>query len=768
MKSYINLFRNYANFSGFLKRGEYWTAMIIHWIIETVPLYPLVRYLIDSSYRMPSYYIPWVLPLWCFYKLLMIVPIWSATVRRLHTLPRRGWWLLIGLIPVVGEFVILIWLLQKGTYEELLRRLKKASTTNELTGTLNNVLVQAAERPRRGGWFFATLALLAVGGWFLNRQIKQTNAQETVMAVIREINAEGLASLKNFDSSELASLDPFRKSASVESTLTETTAVSSVVYTSAKVTEVPTKTPSPTSTPEKSAEAEAPAETEQYEMQTNAASIIEKKPLETEPEEVQPADETAAVAAEEEPQEDLLQVPEGSAVDAVNGGSLLLPTENKIWASVYAVTVGQYAECVESGACVMPDALSRQAYPGMEENETENLPMVYVTRDQAADYCAWAGMRLPTVDEWQTAARLPEGKVIRASNANSVGTNRRSFIKNADQAALTIPVTAFVSGASDYHMVQMFGNTWEWIDSQDTDPDLAMGGAWNSYTASISPEARLETMPGYAADNIGFRCYVAESAMNADLFRISETDLENLLNPGIRQKDNAQMVSVPASTFKMGVANGAVDEKPVHDVTLSSYWMDIYEVTNGQYALCVADGECKEPHEVKSFRRPSYYGNPEFDNYPVVSVDWDQAAAYCEWAGGRLPTEAEWEFAAKGPEGYSYPWGNTFVSGNLNYAGNGNYDTVAVDENPEDLSAFGVYDLGGNVSEWVADRYQENWYTVTTQPTDPTGPEFGNYRVIRGSSAQISENNARTVDRFYALNTTYSLDRGFRCVVPGD
>ena len=85
--------------------------------------------------------------------------------------------------------------------------------------------------------------------------------------------------------------------------------------------------------------------------------------------------------------------------------------------------------------------------------------------------------------------------------------------------------------------------------------------------------------------------------------------------------------------------------------------------------------------------------------------------------------------------------------------------------NPEDVSAFGVYDLGGNVSEWVGDRYQENWYSVTDQPIDPTGPENGNYYVIRGGSAQTGDNNVRTTDRFYGLGTSYSLDRGFRCAV---
>jgi formylglycine-generating enzyme required for sulfatase activity len=282
----------------------------------------------------------------------------------------------------------------------------------------------------------------------------------------------------------------------------------------------------------------------------------------------------------------------------------------------------------------------------------------------------------------------------------------------------------------------------------------------------------MEALSGYSAYNIGFRCFADPALLDPSDFEVSETDVEVLLNPGlwsekgVRAKDNAQMVLIDSASFKMGVANGAIDEKPVHEVTLSSYWIDIYEITNEQYALCVTDGACTEPHEKKSLRQASYFGNPAFNYYPVIAVDREQAAVYCEWAGGRLPTEAEWEYTAKGVEGNLYPWGTTFIASNLNYSGNGNYDTLAVNANPEDVSSFGVYNLGGNVSEWVSDRYQEDWYTVTKQVIDPTGPENGNYYVIRGGSAQTGENNARTADRFFALGTSYSLDRGFRCVVP--
>ena len=154
MKSYIRLFRNYANFSGFLKRGEYWKAVIVHLLILSAPLVPAVLYLVNENYMLPGFYIPWVLPFWCFYYLLTRIPLLSAAVRRFHTLPRKGWWLLIGLIPAAGWFIVLIWLLQKGNYDRFEKRMSVI-----LPG-----FAAAANKPKKGGWFFAVFALLAAGG----------------------------------------------------------------------------------------------------------------------------------------------------------------------------------------------------------------------------------------------------------------------------------------------------------------------------------------------------------------------------------------------------------------------------------------------------------------------------------------------------------------------------------------------------------------------------------------------------------------------------
>ena len=175
MNSYFSLFRNYANFKGYMKRRAYWTALFFHGLILLIPLYPAVRRFVDPAYTLPSFYIPWVLPIWCFYNVLMIIPLWSAAVRRFHTLPRSGWWLLVGIIPLAGWYLVLSWLFQKGYYEEYMWRLKKAgpATFEEKRKEM--------ERPRGGVWFFVVLAVLSASGWFLNRQIRQTGSVEAAL-----------------------------------------------------------------------------------------------------------------------------------------------------------------------------------------------------------------------------------------------------------------------------------------------------------------------------------------------------------------------------------------------------------------------------------------------------------------------------------------------------------------------------------------------------------------------------------------------------------
>ena len=209
----------------------------------------------------------------------------------------------------------------------------------------------------------------------------------------------------------------------------------------------------------------------------------------------------------------------------------------------------------------------------------------------------------------------------------------------------------------------------------------------------------------------------------------------------ISAKDGMTQLYIPAGTFTMGGMDvyRENDEQPAHEVTLNAFWMDQVEVTNGMYGLCVQAGICRPPGQVRSDNREEYFGNAEFNDYPVVFVTWYDADAYCIWAGRRLPTEAEWEYAARGNDKRNYPWGdelpNEYTANFMNLVG----DTARVGSYVEGASPFGVLDLSGNVWEWVADRYRPDYYSKSPaeNPQGPTEAEvFNTFRVIRGGSFQ--------------------------------
>jgi formylglycine-generating enzyme required for sulfatase activity len=225
------------------------------------------------------------------------------------------------------------------------------------------------------------------------------------------------------------------------------------------------------------------------------------------------------------------------------------------------------------------------------------------------------------------------------------------------------------------------------------------------------------------------------------------------------------LVYVPVGEFTMGSDSGDSDEKPVHTVYLDAFWIDQFEVTNKQYQACVDAGTCEPPSSSSSYTHPSYYENLEFDNYPVLNVNWDKANRYCEvWAGGDLPTEAQWEKAARGTDERTYPWGNDAPNeGLLNYNTNVG-DTTTVGSYPGGKSPYEVYDMAGNVWEWVNDYYQSDYYTLLGgNASNPFGPDSGQYRVLRGGTWFNSDDDVRSASRNW-YDPTYAYNFGFRCV----
>ena len=226
-----------------------------------------------------------------------------------------------------------------------------------------------------------------------------------------------------------------------------------------------------------------------------------------------------------------------------------------------------------------------------------------------------------------------------------------------------------------------------------------------------------------------------------------------------RPADGMRMLYIPAGDFEMGSEDGDGDEEPIHTVYLDAYWMDETEVTNAMYAKCVSAGECDQPGG-------SYYGDSSYTNHPVVHVDWNDAQNYCRWTGGQLPTEAEWEKAARGGlEGKKYPWSNEEPSCQKSAENGAQFsdcsgETISVGS--FSANGYGLFDLSGNVWEWVSDWYDSGYY-ASSPSNNPSGPSSGNSRVLRGGSWLGYNVNLRSASRDRYGPTLASGIIGFRC-----
>jgi formylglycine-generating enzyme required for sulfatase activity len=226
-----------------------------------------------------------------------------------------------------------------------------------------------------------------------------------------------------------------------------------------------------------------------------------------------------------------------------------------------------------------------------------------------------------------------------------------------------------------------------------------------------------------------------------------------------RTTDGARMVYIPAGRFVMGSSEGwgYGDEYPQHVVNLDGYWIDHTEVTHDRYDLCVRDGVCSPPGTDAL----------TLGDVPMTAVTWFQARDYCQWAGARLPTEAEWEKAARGTDRREFPWGN--IQPGCEYAvmeedepGCGRDSTWPVGSKPKGASPYGILDMAGNALEWAADYYSFDYYTKSPV-RNPQGSETGRYRVLRGGSFNVTSDYLRTATRYWYVPETQYDYVGFRC-----
>ena len=431
-------------------------------------------------------------------------------------------------------------------------------------------------------------------------------------------------------------------------------------------------------------------------------------------------------------------------------------------------------------------------------------PVRYVSWYAAMAYAQWAGKRLPTEAEWEYAARgglagkkYPWGNTLSLRDASSKS-----------------PVTTVVGcyAANGYGLYDMTGNVWEWcLDAYDADFYFVSRNSRNPLSGAptiqwildnftslptkrvlrggerVATRGRLAPSDTFAL--IGFRC-VRGTVMPA----IEPTEPAEE-EPGAAMPTSEGMVRIPTGQFQMGSNDEDAhdDEQPVHTVHLDAFFMDKYEVTNAQFKTFVdANPQWQKDKIEDKFHDGTYLYHWDGTNYPagkadhpVTFVSWYAAMAYAEWAGKRLPTEAEWEYAARGGlAGKKYPWGNTITPADANYNCNVNVgDTTPIGRYA--ANGYGLYDMAGNVWEWCLDKYDADFYRASLNSRNPVSVSGGQplawllenfkhlrgWRVVRGGSSNTygAQNmrvtfrgGARVVRDFLRDNDALSLRITFR------
>jgi formylglycine-generating enzyme required for sulfatase activity len=317
---------------------------------------------------------------------------------------------------------------------------------------------------------------------------------------------------------------------------------------------------------------------------------------------------------------------------------------------------------------------------------------------------------------------------------------------------------------------------------------LALGIAGVMSLMNNGPQAAPVTSP--PSENVTMSPDERDTDVDAPVGPATEPELGSTMTS---PKDGMSMVYVPAGKFEMGSDSGYEDEKPVHTVDLDAYWIDKTEVTNLMYANFLnqvssqavvfsdeavqMDGrtlydlicsDCEWDDRI-TWDGERFSAVSALENHPVVLVSWYGAQAYCTWADRRLPTEAEWEKAARGENGSTYPWGNDAPSANLlNYNLSVETATSAAGSYPGGASPYGALDMAGNVSEWVADWYGDTYYG-DSPASNPTGPESGSERVLRGGSwGDETGDYLRSSYRWYYDPSQRLNVLGFRCAMDAE
>ena len=320
-----------------------------------------------------------------------------------------------------------------------------------------------------------------------------------------------------------------------------------------------------------------------------------------------------------------------------------------------------------------------------------------------------------------------------------------------------------------------------------------------SYKETAFPNLldELDLKPYFSMDRQNFMVFDEDSYeldVENNLFKISTKFLGNFHigfpKEMVKQEDAnqagiAEMVLIPGGEFEYGAPEGTPtglteeeeglkQSEGTNRVYLSSYYIDKYEVSNSQYKLCQDAGVCTEPYDVTSVMYQNYYNNPTYAGFPVIWVSYNQAATFCQWAGKKLPTEAQWEKAARGKTMQKYPWGDKDPEDNID-AAEANYtamlgDVTSVMSFSDGVSPYGVYNMAGNVAEWTDTWHNiDSYYHKRTDGVvvnDPIGPASSptQEKVIRGGSWVSLKDEITTYARDKAFPSYRYYNLGFRCV----
>ena len=271
----------------------------------------------------------------------------------------------------------------------------------------------------------------------------------------------------------------------------------------------------------------------------------------------------------------------------------------------------------------------------------------------------------------------------------------------------------------------------------------------------LHPEYKLTVKIVDVATNRVLRTETTDLGRGGTQIEAATRKLAARLVQGAPLLTPAEMVDIPAGSFLMGSAVGPPDEQPAHQVSISAFRLDRQEVSRIAYQAFL---------ESQQKVRKTSVENPE---HPAALVSWSDAAAYCGWAGKRLPTEAEWEYAARGPEARTYPWGNNPPDGSRAHFGGRTREPVGVDALPRGATPEGVLNMAGNVAEWVQDWWRPDYYAASPS-ADPPGPAQGDYRTVRGGSWSQPGAELRAAARSFHNPDKGAAYIGFRCARAGE